>query len=290
MLDADGLEDLFHDVFHHVDDLVAFDEAHLDVDLGELGLAVGAQVLVAEAAGDLVVALDAGAHEHLLELLRALRQRVEVAGVRAGRHEEVTRALGRGVGEDRRFDLEEAALVEGGAHCLRDLVAQQDVLVHLGAAQVEVAPFHARGLVGLDAVFDGERRGDGLVQHLDAARQDLDLTRLHVGVDALGSALAHLAGNLEHVLAAEVLGLGELLGRDAVRVDDHLRVALAVAQVDEDESAVVALVPRPAREHDLARDVVFAQLAARRRVDAVLVQKILRHCMPSFFIMARHRL
>ena len=61
VLDADGLEDLFHDVFHHVDDLVAFDEAHLDVDLGELGLAVGAQVLVAEAAGNLVVALDAGA-------------------------------------------------------------------------------------------------------------------------------------------------------------------------------------------------------------------------------------
>ena len=35
------------------------DERHLDVELGELGLAVGAQVLVAEAARDLVVALEA---------------------------------------------------------------------------------------------------------------------------------------------------------------------------------------------------------------------------------------
>ena len=55
------------------------DERHLDVDLGELGLAVGAQVLVAEAARDLVVALDAADHEQLLEELRRLRQRVELA-------------------------------------------------------------------------------------------------------------------------------------------------------------------------------------------------------------------
>ena len=40
-------------------DVVVLDERHLDVELGELGLAVGAQVLVAEAAGDLEVAVEA---------------------------------------------------------------------------------------------------------------------------------------------------------------------------------------------------------------------------------------
>ena len=45
---------------HHRHHLVAIDERHLDVDLGELGLAIGAQVLVAEAAADLHVALAAG--------------------------------------------------------------------------------------------------------------------------------------------------------------------------------------------------------------------------------------
>ena len=93
-------------------------ERHLDVDLGELGLAVGAQVLVAEAASDLVVALDAAHHEHLLELLRALRQRVELARVGARRNQVVASAFGRGVRQDRRFDLKEAALVEGLAHSL----------------------------------------------------------------------------------------------------------------------------------------------------------------------------
>ncbi len=62
-------------------DVVLLDEAHLDVDLGELGLTVGTQVLVAEALGDLVVALDATDHEQLLQKLRGLRQGVEVAGL-----------------------------------------------------------------------------------------------------------------------------------------------------------------------------------------------------------------
>ena len=67
--------------------VVLVDEAHLEVELGELGLAVAAQVLVAVAAGDLEVAVDAGDHQQLLELLRALRQGVDVARLepRSGR-------------------------------------------------------------------------------------------------------------------------------------------------------------------------------------------------------------
>ena len=42
-----------------VHDAALVDEAHLEVELGELGLAVAAEVLVAEAAGDLEVAVDA---------------------------------------------------------------------------------------------------------------------------------------------------------------------------------------------------------------------------------------
>ena len=74
-------------------DVVLGDEAHLEVELGELRLAVAAQVLVAEAAGDLEVAVHAADHEQLLELLRALRQRVDVPGLEARGHDEVARAL-----------------------------------------------------------------------------------------------------------------------------------------------------------------------------------------------------
>ena len=51
-------------------DVLGVAEAHLDVELGELRLPVRPEVLVAEAAGDLEVALHAGDHEQLLEQLR----------------------------------------------------------------------------------------------------------------------------------------------------------------------------------------------------------------------------
>ena len=76
-------------------------EGRFEVDLGELGLAVGAQILVAEAAGDLEVALEAGDHQDLLEDLRRLRQRVETAGMNAAGDQVVARAFGRGAGHER---------------------------------------------------------------------------------------------------------------------------------------------------------------------------------------------
>ena len=65
---------------HHV---VGIGEAHLGVELHELELAIGAQVLVAQTARDLVVAIEAADHQQLLEQLRALRERVERAGRQA---------------------------------------------------------------------------------------------------------------------------------------------------------------------------------------------------------------
>ena len=96
---------------HRLQDLLV-DERHLDVDLRELGLAVVAQVLVAEAAHDLEVALVARDHQQLLEDLRRLGERVELPGVEPRRHQEVARAARRVLHHERRLDLEEAVLAE----------------------------------------------------------------------------------------------------------------------------------------------------------------------------------
>src|SRR5699024_11800399 len=66
-----------HDALPISEDVVGFDEAHLDIELGELGLPVGPEVFVSEAARDLVVAFQARDHQQLLEQLRRLRQRSE---------------------------------------------------------------------------------------------------------------------------------------------------------------------------------------------------------------------
>ena len=87
------------------------DEAGLEVELGELELAVGAQVLVAHAASDLVVAVEPADHEELLGDLRALRQHVELARVQARGNDELARALGRRGPEQRRLHLAETLRV-----------------------------------------------------------------------------------------------------------------------------------------------------------------------------------
>ena len=64
-----------------VEDVLLRCEAHLEVELHELELAVGAEVFVAQAARDLEVPVAAADHAQLLEQLRALRQHVERAGL-----------------------------------------------------------------------------------------------------------------------------------------------------------------------------------------------------------------
>ena len=157
--------------------VVLVDEARLGVELHELVLAVGPQVLVAQATGDLVVAVDAADHQQLLEQLRALRQRVERAGLLARRHEELARALGRRRHQHRRLDLDEALALHR-ARGSRELTVDSDaqVALHALAAQVEVAVAEADGLVDLvGAVVDRERRRLGDRQDLDRAVADLDL-------------------------------------------------------------------------------------------------------------------
>ena len=135
--------------FVDLDHVVDVDEGQLDVELGEVGLAIGAQVLVPEAAGDLVVALEAGDHQHLLEELRRLGQGVEGPLLGAAGDEEVAGALGGRAGENGRLDVEEALAVEELAHRRGDPVAQLESLAHRLAAQVEVAVAQARVLADL---------------------------------------------------------------------------------------------------------------------------------------------
>src|SRR6202035_3605886 len=116
---------------------------HLDIDLAELGLPIRAQVLVAEASRDLVVAIEAADHQDLLQQLRRLRQRVELAGVNAARNQVIARAFGRRFEKYRRFDIDEAVLIEILADRLQRLMPPAKILLKLRAAQIQVAILEA---------------------------------------------------------------------------------------------------------------------------------------------------
>ena len=170
-----GVEHRLGDGREHV---VLVDEAHLDVELHELVLPVGAQVLVAEAAGDLVVALDPADHQQLLEELRATaaaRRSCPAAGGTGTRNSRAPSGVdGMSIG---RLDLDEALPLHRAAGWRRSPSARtSQVALHPLAAQVEVAVAEAHGLVDVvGPVVDRERRRLGGAEDLDGAVADLDL-------------------------------------------------------------------------------------------------------------------
>ena len=219
--------------------------------------------LVAEAAGDLVVALVAGHHQQLLEQLRRLRQRVEGARADARRDEEVARALGRRAREDRRLDVEEVVRVEVVAHGAGDRVAQRQRVAHRVAPQVDHAVAQAQRLVDRRVVVERERRRLGRGQVLGLAHRQLDLAGLQPRVLLALLAADDLAGHADRVLGAQLLG--ELVRlRRVLGVEDELQDAGAVAQVDEHQAAVVAAAVDPAGHADGVADARGVELAGPR--------------------------
>ena len=258
-IDPDAvLEEVTRERLHRLHDLVLRQERRLDVELREFRLAIGAQVLVAETLHDLVVAVEPRDHQQLLEDLRRLRQREELAGVRARGHEVVARAFGRGFGQYRRFDIHEAGVIEISAHRASYLVAQTQALRHVLATQVDVAVLEAH--LFTHVFVELERQRLGAVQRHELARQQLHLARGEVRVRGACGALAHQSPDLDHELVAQLFGLAEL--GLVVGIEDHLQQAFAVAQVDEDHATVIAAAVNPSGNRNLLTDQLFIDLAA----------------------------
>src|SRR4029077_15619522 len=262
-------EDAREEPLDQLVDVLLGGERHLDVDLGEFGLAVGAQVLVAEAAGDLDVALEASHLEDLLEELRRLRQGVEAAAVDARGDQGVARAFGGGLGGDGGLDVEEPLLVEVGADLVRHPVAEDEVLLQLGAAQVEEAVAQAEVLGGLDLAVEREGGRLGAGEHGGALGGDLDLAGGEIAIDLARLAAPDGPLDLDDPFGADLpqrlADLGVCVGPQH-DLDD----AAAIAQVEEEEAAEVppalhpGLEPHPAphvRDRDRPRSPTFHRLS-----------------------------
>jgi hypothetical protein len=201
-----------------------------------------------------------GDHQDLLEQLRRLRQREELARVHAARHQVVAGALRRGLRQDGRFDLEKPVGVEIPPHRRRDLVPQNHVGRQARAAEIQVAVLQAHVFRDRRLVGDRKRRRLRLVEDGQLLDDDLDLAGLELGIGRLGRAAPHAAGDADHVLRAQPLGLRHL--RRVVVVEDDLRDARAVAHVHEQQAAEVAYPVDPAKQHHAGADVRRAERAA----------------------------
>ena len=132
-------------------------------------------------------------------------------------------------------------------------------MLHLLPPQVEVAVAQPRHLVDVLVVeLEGQRVGAR--DDLQLVHLQLDLARRQVGVDGLGRARGDLAHGAEHELVADLVG-NLRRRRCALGIDHELREAALVAEVDEDEPAVVAPLRRPARQCEALSNVFLAELA-----------------------------
>ena len=127
--------------------------------MGEFGLAVGTQIFIAEAFGDLVIAVETGHHQQLFEQLRRLRQRKKFARVHAAGHEVIACALRRGAGEHGGFDVDKALRIKIAAHAHGHFVAQFQIILHHRAAQVDYAVLQAHVFAEVFIVDLERRRG-----------------------------------------------------------------------------------------------------------------------------------
>ena len=175
------------------------------------------------------------------------------------RHEKVAGSLGRRLAHDRRLDVDEAL----GLHLLADdrdeLRPRADVSLQLVPAEVEPAIAEAQRLVDV-LLVELERERRARRDDVELVDLELDLAGRQVRVDVLRRARGDLALRAKHELVADVVrGRGRL--RRALGVDDELADPRRVAEVDEDEPAVVAAPRDPAGERVSLSDVLGPELA-----------------------------
>ena len=131
--------------------------------------------------------------------------------------------------------------------------------MHLLPAQVDPPVAEPQRLVdALLVQLERERRSGR--EHPQRVDLELDLTRRQVRVRGLGRADDDLAFCLEHVLVSDPVCLLRRLGR-ALGVDDELADPGLVAEIDEDQAAVVAAAGDPAGERVALADMIGADFA-----------------------------
>ena len=172
------------------------------------------------------------------------------------RLQEVARAFRRGGRQDRRRIFGEADIGHLAAHGGDDLGALDDVLVQRLAAQVEEAVLEADVFRVVRLAEDRQRQFLRRRQHLNLLGVELDLAGRHVLVDGVVGARLDEAVDADHPFAADRLGQFE--GR-AVGIGDDLGHAVVVAQVDEEDAAMVADTVNPAGETNGGADIGLPQ-------------------------------
>ena len=235
-----------------VEHVVLGDEAHLEIELVEFArAAVGAGILVAEAGRDLEIAVEARDHDQLLEHLRRLRERVELARMDPARDQIVARALG---AEAVRIGVWNSVKPCSIIRRRIELItwrAQHDVGVDPLAAQVEIAVVEADIL--RIVLLARHRHRQLLGRRLDRRPRRATTSISPVGSFGLVASGPRATTSPVIVTTNSARRCSSIAQRLAARAGDDLGEPVMVAQIDEQHAAMIALAVDPAGQADALR-------------------------------------
>src|SRR5207248_3402201 len=124
---------------------------------------------------------------------------------------------------NRRSDFPEAKLLEIVAHYLIDTVARAQRLLHLGAAEIDVAIFQSPLFVHRFGLVRDERRRRRDAQHFHLPRADLDIAGGQLRIVHARAAIFDFTFDADDPFAAELPRLVMHRLPAGIGIEDHLR-------------------------------------------------------------------
>ena len=231
------------EVAHDVHDIILVNETHFKIDLSELGLSVGARILVAKTFADLQVPVTAGDHENLLEELWTLRQRVPLSRIHARGDDEVACAFGRAPNQQRRFNFEKAMFGEEVPGMPSDFTAESEDRLHARAAKIDVPMSKSDLLVNFIRfmIVGKDRWIFSAVEAFEGRADQFNRTGIKFRVGA-SIANSNGAGDGDDILTTKSSGLLHHVIGHIFLIEDDLSQPRAVSKIDEDKPLALITV------------------------------------------------
>ena len=137
------------------------------------------------------------------------------------------------------------------------------VLLHAGSPQIQVAVLQSQILSPADPVGSARRVGVWHLFSKVSCRLRTSISPVpSLGLTVPAGRAATLPRHLNHVLAPQTAGLGQQRF-STLRAEDHLGLAVAIPQIDEDRPSMVAIAIHPAAERGLLSFLRQAKFTAR---------------------------
>ncbi len=141
-------------------------------------------------------------------------------------------------------------------------MADPELILHLLAAQIKIPVFQPQQFIGVGRIGYFERRRLGFRENMKLGRVDLNIAGRELGIMRSGGTVVDCPLHRDHELRASPLSLDQHRWVEGLRIDHNLGDAVAVAQVQKEQTAEISISVDPAVEPDRGADIGRAELAA----------------------------